>query len=179
MAGKKDAKDNKSKDKPRLSLIPKQALWAMGNAFTYGEEYYGAHNWRDGIPISFLLDAALRHINEFANGEDIDVKSQNHHLGNAMANLAMAIEMTSLDASMDDRHKPTDEVIVASKKIMKKHKETFEKLAKTDTAIPEFIIPDGVDIVSTNQSGDYVRTKDRIIPLKQALDEGIITRVAK
>lgn len=103
MAGKKDAKDKKTKDKPRLSLIPKEALWAMGNAFTYGETYYGTHNWRKGIPISYLLDAAQRHINEFNNGEDIDIKSQNHHLGNAMANLAMAIEIIKIKPKMDDR----------------------------------------------------------------------------
>lgn len=101
--GSKDAIGDSNK--PRLSLIPKKALWAMGGAFTYGEEHYGAHNWRKGINVSFLVDAALRHINEFNDGENIDVKSNNHHLGNAMANLAMAIEMLSLHPNLDDRHK--------------------------------------------------------------------------
>lgn len=100
--GKKDALNDPTK--PRLSLIPKSALWALGGALTYGEKHYGTHNWRKGIPVSVLLDAAMRHIVQFANGEDIDEKSQNHHLGNAMANLAMAVEMTNIKPNMDDRH---------------------------------------------------------------------------
>lgn len=103
MAGKKDAIGDPQK--PRLSLIPKKALWALGKALTYGETHYGAHNWRDGIKLSYLLDAALRHINEFNDGDDIDEKSGNHHLGNAMANLAMAIETYYNKPEFDDRYK--------------------------------------------------------------------------
>lgn len=101
--GKKDAIGDSNK--PRLSLIPKRALWALGGALTYGEKHYGTHNWRQGISVSFLLDAALRHINEFGSGENIDEKSQNHHLGNAMANLAMAIEICATKPELDDRYK--------------------------------------------------------------------------
>lgn len=101
--GKKDAIGDPNK--PRLSLIPKEALWQMGGAFTYGEKHYGSHNWRKGIKISYLLDAAIRHINEFNDGENIDVKSGNPHLGNAMADLAMAIELLKNNPDMDDRHK--------------------------------------------------------------------------
>lgn len=101
--GKKDAIGDPNK--PRLSLIPIEALWALGGALTYGEKHYGSHNWRAGIKISILLDAALRHINEFADGEDIDQKSQNHHLGNAMANLAMAISTLANKPEFDDRYK--------------------------------------------------------------------------
>lgn len=99
--GKKDAIGDPNK--PRLSLIPKEALWALGGALTYGEKHYGTHNWKKGLPISVLLDAALRHINEFNTGENIDEKSKNHHLGNAMANLSMAIWTLEHKPEMDDR----------------------------------------------------------------------------
>lgn len=108
MAGKKDAIGNKQK--PRLSLIPKSALWELGGALTYGEDHYGTHNWRQGIKVSYLLDAAIRHIFQFSEGEDIDGPSQNNHLGNAMANLAMAIEMVKNKPEFDDRFKPSDEM---------------------------------------------------------------------
>lgn len=101
--GKKDAIGDPNK--PRLSLIPKEALWALGGALTYGEKHYGAHNWRKGLKVSHLIDAALRHINEFNTGENIDEKSQNHHLGNAMAGLAMAIWMLEHKPELDDRFK--------------------------------------------------------------------------
>lgn len=99
--GKKDAIGDPNK--PRLSLIPKEALWALGGALTYGETHYGTHNWRNGLKVSYLIDAAMRHINEFNDGEDIDQKSQNHHLGNAMANLSMVLWMLENKKELDDR----------------------------------------------------------------------------
>lgn len=101
--GKKDAIGDI--EKPRLSLIPKEALWALGRALTYGEMHYGTHNWRNGIKISYLIDGALRHIHQFNDGEDIDEKSKNIHLGNAMANLAMAIQLLKDHPELDDRFK--------------------------------------------------------------------------
>lgn len=101
--GKKDAMGDPNK--PRLSLIPKEALWQIGGALTYGEKHYGTHNWRKGIPISLLLDAAMRHISQFAEGEDIDPGSGNPHLGNAIANLCMAIQLLKDKPSCDDRFK--------------------------------------------------------------------------
>ena len=103
MAGKKDAIGNS--EKPRLSLIPKSALWALAGALTYGEKHYGTHNWREGIKVSYLIDAAMRHMTQFMDGEDIDPGSNNHHLGNAMANLSMAIEMVESMPNFDDRYK--------------------------------------------------------------------------
>lgn len=104
LKGKKNAIGDLQK--PRLSLIPKNALWALGKALTHGEVKYGSHNWRNGINISYLLDASMRHITQFGDGEDFDVDdSNNHHLGNAMANLAMAIELYYSMPEADDRYK--------------------------------------------------------------------------
>lgn len=102
LMGKKDA--IKDKNKPRLSLIPKEALWALGYALTYGEEHYGAHNWRNGIKVSYLLDAALRHIEQFNEGENIDIPSGCNHLGCAMANLSMIINLIETIPECDDRY---------------------------------------------------------------------------
>lgn len=101
--GKKDAiGDDK---KPRLSLIPREALWALGSALTYGEKHYGTHNWKNGIKISYLLDGAMRHITQFTDGEDYDKDSKVHHLGAAMANLSFAITLHLTKPIWDDRHK--------------------------------------------------------------------------
>lgn len=101
--GKKDAINNPNK--PRLSLIPKEALWQMAGALTYGEKHYGTYNWKKGINVTVLLDGALRHISQFLDGEDIDAGSNNPHLGNAMANLAMAIQLLKDMPDRDDRFK--------------------------------------------------------------------------
>lgn len=104
MSGKKDAINN-SDNKPRLSLIPKEALFELGKALTHGEQRYGTHNYREGIKISYLLDAAFRHLSQFNEGENIDEQSQTNHLGNVMANCAMALYMLNNMSSFDDRFK--------------------------------------------------------------------------
>lgn len=107
MSGKKNAIGDLSK--PRLSLIPKEALWSMGEAFTKGEVKYGSHNWREGIKITFLLDGVLRHVTQFLDGEDIDEDTKNLHLGNAMAGLAMAISTYYNNPEFDDRFTKEEE----------------------------------------------------------------------
>jgi hypothetical protein len=96
----------KSGNKPRLSLIPKSAIWAMGMGFTHGVKKHGEHRYRqDGINISELIDSTLRHVEQFNSGEDIDIDSGNLHLGNAMCNLAMIIELMEIKPECDDRFK--------------------------------------------------------------------------
>lgn len=102
MEGKKDAIGDESK--PRLSLIPREALLALAGALTHGEKHYGAHNWRKGIKISYLLDGALRHIEQYNDGENIDQPSGVKHLGCAMANLSFAISLLETMPECDDRH---------------------------------------------------------------------------
>lgn len=92
-------------EKPRLSLIPKEALWEMGKAFGYGEQKYDSHNFKKGIPVSYSIDAALRHIEQFMDGETCDDESKVHHLGAAMTNLAMAIWTFYNKPDLDDRYK--------------------------------------------------------------------------
>lgn len=91
--------------KPDLSLIPKDALFEMAKAFTYGAKKYGRHNFREGIDISRCLAASMRHTVQFLDGEDIDEETQCIHLGNAMAGLAMAIWMLKNKPEHDDRWK--------------------------------------------------------------------------
>lgn len=77
------------KGKPSLTLIPGEAILAMGIALTYGADKYGRYNFRKGVQHSRLLDAAMRHLNAILRGEEIDEESGNHHLWHAMASLAM------------------------------------------------------------------------------------------
>lgn len=102
--GHKEGLTNRT-DKPRLSFIPKEAMWEMGKALTKGEEKYGAHNFKKGLPVTYLADGAMRHILQGLNDEDIDEETQAHHFGCAMANLAMALYQLENNPDMDDRYK--------------------------------------------------------------------------
>lgn len=48
-------------DKLRLDLIPPEALESLGAVLTFGAKKYGDNNWQNGIRISRLIGAALRH----------------------------------------------------------------------------------------------------------------------
>lgn len=91
--------------KPRISLIPTSALNDMANAFGFGAAKYGDHNFRRGINMSRLLDAAYRHLNAFKEGEDLDPESGFSHLGHALASIAMASFMYYNRPDLDDRYK--------------------------------------------------------------------------
>lgn len=93
-------------NKPQISLIPTDALNEMAKAFSYGAKKYGPHNYRDGIQMSRLLDAAYRHIGAFKEGENLDPESGYTHLGHALASLAMATFMYYHRRDLDDRWQP-------------------------------------------------------------------------
>jgi len=90
--------------KPSISLIPKEALWGMAQALTYGANKYGRHNFRDGIQYSRLADACYRHLSAYMDGETIDEESGNNHLYHALASLAMLTYMDANKKEMDDRY---------------------------------------------------------------------------
>lgn len=64
----------------------------------------GAHNWRNGLSSSRVLDAALRHIASFNDGEDVDPESGVSHLAHAACNLMFALRMLKDRPDLDDRY---------------------------------------------------------------------------
>lgn len=91
-------------DKPSMTSIPMEAMWEMGMALGYGAKKYGDGNYRNGMLVSRQLAAAVRHIYQHLDGQDIDVESGNTHIGHALASLAMAAYTLKNHPDMDDRH---------------------------------------------------------------------------
>lgn len=91
--------------KPKISLIPKEALWGMAQAFTYGANKYGQYNFKAGITYTRLADAAYRHLSAFMDGENDDPESGNNHLFHCLASVAMLTFMHFNRPTMDDRYK--------------------------------------------------------------------------
>lgn len=88
--------------KPMMSLIDPSFLTGVAQVLTFGANKYGKHNWRNGIHISRLVDAALRHINAFNSGLDLDEESGLEHLYHATCCLMMASRFTN--TAWDDRY---------------------------------------------------------------------------
>lgn len=92
-------------EKPGLSYIPKEAMWELGKAMSAGAIKYDSWNYKNGLALTRTLSASLRHIYQFLDGEDFDKETKSLHLGNAMANLSMAIDTYYNHKHMDDRFK--------------------------------------------------------------------------
>lgn len=88
-----------SSQKFSLEAIPPTVLAYLGLAMMEGALKYGKFNWREtGASANVYCYAAIRHIQCFLLGEDIDPDSGIHHLIKAMASLAVIS-----DAVIDDK----------------------------------------------------------------------------
>lgn len=90
--------------KPPLGLIPYSALIEEACVMGFGEQKYGRDNWREGMVWSRLIDAGLRHMQAFNNGETFDKETGLHHLAHARCCLAFLIEYEMTHPELDDRH---------------------------------------------------------------------------
>lgn len=90
--------------KLNLSLVPDTAHMYLASAFTEGALKYGSYNWRAaGVRASTYVAACRRHLSKWWNGEEIDPKTQVHHLANAMACLAIILDAKLVGKLNDDR----------------------------------------------------------------------------
>jgi hypothetical protein len=89
---------------PTLSVIPTAALVHMGRAMENGAEKYGPFNWRQHpVQSGIYVDACLRHLMAWMDGEEDADDSGVHHLGHAMACLGIVLDAQECDALIDQR----------------------------------------------------------------------------
>lgn len=91
--------------KARMSLLDSSWLLGVAEVLTFGEKKYAANNWRKGISVSRLMDAAARHQASFNDGEDLDPESGKSHLYHASCCLMFASWMIKHRPDLDDRFK--------------------------------------------------------------------------
>lgn len=89
--------------KAPVGLIPSSAILEEARVMAYGEKKYGRDNWRQGMAWSRVIDASLRHILAFKEGEDFDPETSLYHLAHARCCLAFLIEYYTTHPEKDDR----------------------------------------------------------------------------
>jgi hypothetical protein len=94
--------------KPRLSLNPLSAAIAQSEAQFDGALKYGEANWRDQpVEAMTYVDAAIRHIQLYANGEKYTRDTKVQNLGAVMACCAILIDAELHNTLIDNRkHSP-------------------------------------------------------------------------
>lgn len=79
--------------KPLMGAVPPNALLAVARVLTFGIEKYGRDNWHQVENLGTrYMDAALRHINAYQRGEELDPESGENHLAHAVCSLMFILE---------------------------------------------------------------------------------------
>ena len=60
---------DKRTGKGRFDLIPAKPLKRLADVYERGAAKYDDNNWKKGIPITRCMDSALRHLNQYKNGD--------------------------------------------------------------------------------------------------------------
>ncbi len=125
-------KDALGAAKVPLSLVPAVAIIHAAEAFRDGiKKHGGSYNWREKkVKASDCVDAAMRHILSWFDGEEFAVDSGVHHLGHAIARLAIILDAYEVGALVDDR--PTAGVTADLLFGLHREHEAEEKAAEYD-----------------------------------------------
>lgn len=87
-----------------LDLLDREALTQLGRVLEHGKNKYAAHNWRGGLQWSRTIAAALRHLQAFNDGEDVDPESGLSHVAHAMCNCMFLLRYIKERGDLDDRY---------------------------------------------------------------------------
>lgn len=76
----KEQADRYNEGKPELSYLldAPLAMEGLANRFALGAKKYSRDNWKKGLPTEQIIDALLRHLKAYHNGELVDEDGGEH-----------------------------------------------------------------------------------------------------
>lgn len=97
-------KDLAGRSKPDLGLVSGTMIAHLAAALEDGAAKYGVANWRQ-IPVEArtYISAAMRHLLAWSDGEDWVPDSHGHHLGHALATIAIVLDAWACGTLIDNR----------------------------------------------------------------------------
>lgn len=103
--GKGNPKDLIASRKVPLHLWPPSATALGAVGLLEGMLKYGRNNFREKpVHASVYVAALLRHVHDWFEGNNLTLDSGNHHIGLALANLAIISEAQMMGNLIDDRN---------------------------------------------------------------------------
>lgn len=97
-------KDLVGNKKVSISKLPAVAILHASHAMMHGANLYGPFNWREKkVQAEIYIDAAMRHITAWNEREETASDSGVHHLGHAIACLAILLDAQESGNLVDDR----------------------------------------------------------------------------
>jgi len=106
-----DPKGQAGSLKAPLGLVPPYAMEQTAWVHNLGAEKYGPWNWREtGVCASTYVNAILRHLNAWRDGEDLDPESGITHLAHIACSANILMDAEVCGKLQDDRNKrPTND----------------------------------------------------------------------
>jgi len=102
--------------KPRMDLIPPEALFALGTVLAYGAKKYSARNWEPGMRWGRVFASAMRHLWAWWGGRSptstsfllgsLDEETKVSHLWHALCCVAFLVAYEERKVGDDDRFDP-------------------------------------------------------------------------
>jgi len=97
-------KDLIGSKKPDYGYVPMAPLYEVGKAMRDGAQKYGPFNWREQpVNANVYVNAARRHLDLWAAGEEIADDSKVHHLAHAMACMVILMDAQQHNSLNDNR----------------------------------------------------------------------------
>jgi hypothetical protein len=92
--------------KPGIANVPPIGVLEVGRVMEVGAQKYGPSNWRhDEVSYSTYYNAAMRHLFEAWDGNDLDFETGCPHLAHAAACLMILLDAKAVGKLIDDRPK--------------------------------------------------------------------------
>lgn len=101
--------------KPRLDLIPPEAIFALGDILAYGANKYADRNWEKGMSWGRVFAACMRHMWEWWGGVspttksflfgEVDSETKRSHLWHALCCVVFLVVYEERKIGKDDRYK--------------------------------------------------------------------------
>jgi len=88
--------------KPRMDLLPPEALMEIAKVFAHGADKYADNNWRLGMKHSRIVAALMRHLMLYQIGFETD-ESGLPHLAHMACNALMLLTLHLTGEGEDDR----------------------------------------------------------------------------
>lgn len=101
--------DKHNTGKAPLDLVSPLALAYLSQVLAFGAKKYAAHNWKGGIPLSYLIAASSRHLEAIKAGIDLDAETGLPHAAHLMCESMFILDqMNSIHhLQFDDRFQET------------------------------------------------------------------------
>lgn len=92
-----------NQEKLKWTLIDFDSLEDMTRVLEFGSKKYSAHNWKQGLPTTEIVESMMRHLHAYLRGENIDPESSLPHTGHILCNAMFLAYMEKYKPEFDSR----------------------------------------------------------------------------